>query len=70
MPLILEKELEGLGRRYSRLFGMKRWKNNAHTDKAMKIWLQVYFPSRFEQKKCMALALITMNNIAGTFGNQ
>ena len=50
MPLMPEKELEGLGRRYSRLFGMKRWKNNAHTDKAMKIWLQVYFPSRFNEQ--------------------
>ena len=26
---------------------MKRWKNNAYRDKAMKIWLQVYFPSRY-----------------------
>ena len=26
---------------------MKRWKNNAYRDEAMKIWLQVYFPSRY-----------------------
>ena len=57
MPLMSEKELVGLGRRYSRLFGMKRWKNNAHTDKAMKIWLQVYFPSLLKNDRTLSLCL-------------
>ena len=55
MPLMPEKEFEGLGRRSSRLFGIKRLKHNAHTDKTMKIWMQVYFPSRLLRMNAIKL---------------